>query len=85
MTKKVETCKDKYERAEKEYEDMTTTQDIRERRKKLKIDVATPRSRINPPQNTNQNQIFVTNFSDGKRSSGKMDTEEIMTEKKTSD
>ena len=62
---------------------MTTTQNLKEKKKHMKIEVTAPRQRINPPQNTNQNKSAVTSFSNGKKSVEKMDQEEIMQENKT--
>ena len=51
--------------------------------KKIKIEVVPARKRIQAPENTNNNNV-VTNFSSGKISTEKMDTEEIfMHETKT--
>ena len=82
LTKKVETTKYQIERAEQDQNELNNNQGIKNQRKRLKIDP--PRQRINPVQNTNQNQTF-TNFSAGKRSVEKMDQETIMAETKKQD
>ena len=82
LTKKVETTKYQIERAEQDQNELNNNQGIKNQKKRLKIDL--PRQRINPVQNTNQNQTF-TNFSAGKRSVEKMDQETIMAETKKQD
>ena len=81
--KKIDIKKRDLQRAEEDQEELLTTQKDKKNRKKLKIEIVQPRKRIQAPENTNQNNV-VTNFSSGKRSAGKMDTEEIyMHETKT--
>ena len=59
------------------------TQNEKNNKKKIKIEVVPARKRIQAPENTNNNNV-VTNFSSGKISTEKMDTEEIfMHETKT--
>ena len=73
--KKIDVKKRDWERAEEDQDELLIAQNEKKDRKKLKIEVQ-PRQRIQPKQNINENKV-VTNFSAGKKSVEKMDTEEI--------
>ena len=81
--KRINIRKRDLQRAEEDQEELLITQNERNNKKKIKIEVVKARKRIQAPENTNDNNV-VTNFSSGKISTGKMDTEEIfMHETKT--